>query len=94
MITVFFIDQKERYLETLSSVHSLQSTFEPKNHTHSAPVSLSDEDQLAAGLNHTHISRLRHTQQLMSVQLEKTELEIQRRLGKINDQRVAIESER
>ena len=93
-----FFSQKHKYQSTLRTLHL---TFEPPaspNHTHptsitSADVSDGDTCTLPTEMSHAHLSRLRHMQQLMTVQLEKTDREIHRKLANINRDKHELQEE-
>jgi chromosome segregation ATPase len=83
---------KEKYVTTLSSVHSLQLTSDDPNSAHLTGVT--PEEPTTAELSHAHLARLRQTRKLMAVQLEKTEREIQRKTYAISQEREAVEDKR
>ena len=96
--THFLFLQKHKYKTTLSSVRALHSTFEPPagpNSAHSTSVSadIIEGDLLPNELSHTHLSQLRHMQQLMNVQCEKTDREIQRKVAKIGCDKLQIQQQ-
>lgn len=85
MKTTPFSLQKEKYVTTVSDVHSLNPT---SDFTHSSGGVADSE------LSHTHLSKLRQTQRLMAVQLEKTEREIQKKVTEMNHCRQSLEDRR
>lgn len=83
--------QKHQYHTTLAGVHEFQSTFEPPDSIRLTTTDSSGGSTLPTELSHTHLARLRHTQQVMMVQLEKADREIQKKVSKINHNRRKLE---
>ena len=90
--------QKEKYQTTVSSICTLHSTFDPAaslNPAHS-PCSPTHNDgaTLPTELGPAHLLRLRRMQQLMTVQLEKTDSVVQRKVARIHCERQELKEER
>ena len=76
--------QKEKYAATASTVHSIQMSSDYTNSAHST----------GGELGHAHLSWLRQTRKVMEVELEKTERELQRKLGQVCRERDSLERRR
>ena len=79
-------------MATLSSVRSLQLTSDDPNSTHSTRVS--SGEPVTTEISHTHLAQLRQTRKLMTLQLEKTEREIQRKVSQISQEQEILQDRR
>ena len=90
--------QKEKYQTTVSSICTLHSTFDPAaslNPAHSpSNPTLNDGATLPTELGPAHLLQLRRMQQLMTVQLEKTDSVVQGKVARIHCERQELKEEK